>query len=183
MTAAAWDVLGHAFIMEQIRGGAGQSQRQRDLRHHLAGFRQLSLRYGLLRLALFDQTPRELHARLEDGRQRPERRRGTVAGQGTVAHNGVWGADYIAHVSSLTIGDPAHGYVIAKAAMLEQIYAGFGVWASMQLDGEAYLPLVSSSATTSSNTPSTSRSGKWTPASPREWSPRRPDGTGRCSSS
>ena len=33
---------------------------------------------------------------------------------GFVAHNGVWGADYIAHVSSLTIGDPAHGYVIAR---------------------------------------------------------------------
>jgi hypothetical protein len=59
---------------------------------------------------------------------------------GFVAHNGVWGADYTAHVSSLN-GDPTKGYIIAKAEIVESFFGDQGIWDMLQLGGDMYKPL------------------------------------------
>lgn len=140
MAAAAWDVLAHALIMEQIKGGAGQANGNEiygitspDFVNYLYG----SAYYDWL----YDQTHTNFMRVWRMAGNGPKAEAERSLAMGFVAHNGLWGADYIAHSSSLTIGDPAHGYVIAKAALLEQIYAAYGVWAGIGLDAPAYLPL------------------------------------------
>lgn len=140
LTAAAWDVLAHALIMEQIKGGAAQANGNEiygitspDFVNYLYG----SPYYDWL----YDQTHTNFMRLWRMAGNGPKAAAERSLAMGFAAHNGLWGADYVAHVSSLTIGDPAHGYVIAKAAQLEQIYAGYGVWAGLHMDGEAYLPL------------------------------------------
>jgi len=130
MTAAAWDVLGHAFIMEQLRGGAGRANANELYGITAPDFVNYLLPtpyYGFL----YGQTHTNFMA-LYDKALTPAERALAV---GFVAHNGVWGADRVAHTASLTIGDPTHGYVINKAMLLEQIYAGYGVWSGLGLDG------------------------------------------------
>ena len=133
MTAPAWDVLGHAFIMEQLRGGAGQANGNELYGITAPDFVNYLLPtpwYGFL----YGQTHEDFMA-LYDKALTPAEKALAV---GFVAHNGVWGADHPAHYASLTIGDPTHGYVINKATLLEQIYAGYGVWAAMGIAGAEY---------------------------------------------
>jgi len=140
MTAAAWDVLGHAFIMEQIKGGPAAANGNEvygitapDFVNYLIGTPYYEW--------LYDQTHTNF---MRVWRMAGSGNKGSAEqalAMGFVAHNGVWGADRIAHSSSLTIGDPEHGYVIAKAALLEQSFTSLGIWAGMGIDGEAYLPL------------------------------------------
>ena len=136
MTAPAWDVLGHAFIMEQLRGGAGQANGNElygitapDFVNYLL----LTPYYSFL----YDQTHSDFMA-LYDKALTPAEKALAV---GFVAHNGVWGADHVAHYASLTIGDPTHGYVINKAALLEQIYASMGIWDLINLGAAEYMDL------------------------------------------
>jgi hypothetical protein len=129
MTAAAWDVLGHAFIMEQIKGGAGQANGNElygitapDFVNYLMPTPWFTFLYGqthenFMTLYALALTPAERELAV-----------------GFVAHNGLWGADHVAHVSSLT-GDTSNGYIINKAIVLEQVYAYYGVWSGLKLDG------------------------------------------------
>lgn len=133
MTAAAWDVLGHAFIMEQLRGGAGQANGNELYGITAPDFVNYLLPtpwYGFL----YGQTHENFMA-LYTGALTPAEKALAV---GFLAHNGVWGADHVAHHASLTIGDPEHGYVVNKAMQLEQIYAGMGVWSGLGIGGAEY---------------------------------------------
>ncbi len=135
-TAAAWDVLGHAYIMEQIKGGAGSANGNElygitapDFVNYMIGTPYYSFCY--------DQTHKNFmrvwHMSGNGIQSTPLQ---SVA-MGFVAHNGVWGADYIAHVSALT-GDTTKGYVINQAIYLEQIYAAAGVWDAMGIAAGPY---------------------------------------------
>lgn len=133
LTAAAWDVLAHALIMEQIKGGAAQANGNEiygitspDFVNYLYG----SPYYDWL----YDQTHTNFMRLWRMAGNGPKAAAERSLALGFAAHNGLWGADYAAHVSSLTIGDPAHGYVIAKAALLEQIFMGMGIWGSIPID-------------------------------------------------
>lgn len=57
---------------------------------------------------------------------------------GFATHNEAWGADYTAHIGSLTLTDTSRGYVIQKAGILQQILQGQLTAAGM----DAFLPLV-----------------------------------------
>lgn len=140
MAAAAWDVLAHALIMEQIKGGAGQANGNEiygitspDFVNYLYG----SAYYDWL----YDQTHTNFMRVWRMAGNGPKAEAEKSLAMGFVAHNGLWGADYIAHSSSLTIGDPAHGYVIAKAALLEQAFMGMGIWGTIPVDesGQVFL--------------------------------------------
>jgi len=140
MTAAAWDVLGHAFIMEQIRGGAGNANANElygitapDFVNYMIGTPYYSFCYDLTH----EDFMRVWHMS-NNGIKSTELQKVAL---GFVAHNGVWGADYIAHVSALS-GDTTKGYVINQAIYLEQVYAQAGVWAAMGIaDGPYELKL------------------------------------------
>ncbi len=130
MTAPAWDVLGHAFIMEGIRGGAGMANGNElygVTAPDFVNYLYPTPYYGFL----YDQTHSDFMALYNKALTPAEK----LLVVGFVAHNGVWGADHVAHSASLTIGDPTHGYVINKAMQLEAVYAYYGVWAAMGLDG------------------------------------------------
>lgn len=140
MTASAWDVLAHSYIMEQIKGGPGDTNGNEiygitspDFVNYLIG----TPYYDWLYSQTHKNFMRVWHMAGNGNKADAEQ----SLAMGFVAHNGLWGADYTAHVSSLTIGDPAHGYVIAKAMLLEQIYAGYGIWTGLGLDGNDYQAL------------------------------------------
>jgi len=140
MTAAAWDVLGHAFIMEQIKGGPAAANG-----NEVYGITTPDFVNYLIGTPYYEWLYEQTHTNfMRVWRMAGNGKKGSAEqalAMGFVAHNGVWGADRIAHSSSLTIGDPDHGYVIAKAAQLEQTFTGLGIWAGLGIDGEAYLPL------------------------------------------
>jgi hypothetical protein len=135
LTAPAWDVLGHAFIMEQIKGGP-----QNTNGNELYGITSPDFVNYLLNTPYYDYLYKSTHTDF----MRVWNMATTPAAQslamGFVAHNGVWGADYPAHYSSLS-GDPTKGYIIAKAEALEQAFGQMGVWGQMGLTGDMYLPL------------------------------------------
>jgi len=138
LTAAAWDVLGHAYIMEQIKGGAQNASGNEvygitspDFVNYLIGTPYYEYLYGQTHTAF-----------MRMWRMAGSGKKGSDAQQlalGFVAHNGVWGADYIAHSSSL-VGDPSMGYVVQRAMMLEQGFGAYGVWDQLGLAGDAYYP-------------------------------------------
>lgn len=135
LAAPAWDVLGHAFIMEQIKGGP-----QNTTGNEIYGITSPDFVNYLLNTPYYDYLYKTTHTEF----MRVWNMATTPAAQelamGFVAHNGVWGADYSAHYSSL-IGDPTKGYIIAKAEMLEQIFGQMNVWTDLGLGGDMYLPL------------------------------------------
>jgi hypothetical protein len=136
LTAPAWDVLAHSYIMEQIKGGP-----QNTNGNEIYGITSPDFVNYLLNTPYFNYLYDETHKDF----MRVWNMAATPAAQslamGFVAHNGLWGADYTAHVSSLTIGDPAHGYIINKAMLLEQQLGGMGLWLSLGIEAEPYLPL------------------------------------------
>lgn len=134
MTAPAWDVLGHVYIMEQIRGGSANGNEMYgitspDFVNYMIGTPYYAFCY--------DQTHTDFmrvwHMSGNGIQSEPLQ---SVA-LGFVAHNGLWGADYIAHVSALS-GDTTKGYVINQAIYLEQVYAGAGVWTAMGIAEAPY---------------------------------------------
>ena len=143
LTAPAWDVLGHAFIMEQIKGGP-----QNANGNELYGITSPDFVNYLLNTPYYDYLYKTTHTEF----MRVWNMATTPAAQelamGFVCHNGVWGADYSAHYSSL-IGDPTKGYIIAKAEALEYYFGlpnlmGPGtdsVWHMLGLEGDMYKPL------------------------------------------
>jgi hypothetical protein len=135
LTAPAWDVLGHAFIMEQVKGGP-----QNTTGNEIYGATSPDFVNYLLNTPYYNYLYETTHSEF----MRVWHMATTPAGQelamGFVCHNGVWGADFTAHYSSLS-GDPSKGYVIAKAEMLEQIFGQMNVWAGLGLGGDMYLPL------------------------------------------
>jgi len=139
MTAAAWDVLGHAYIMEQIKGGPQNANGNEiygitspDFVNYLIG----SPYYDWL----YDQTHRNFMRvwRMAGSGNKASAEQSLA--MGFVAHNGVWGADHVAHSSSL-VGDPSKGYVIDRAIMLEAALGQMGQWTAMGIGEEAYYPL------------------------------------------
>ncbi len=136
LAAPAWDVLGHAFIMEQIKGGP-----QNANGNELYGITSPDFVNYLLNTPYYDYLYKSTHTDF----MRVWNMATTPAAQslamGFVAHNGVWGADYPAHYSSLSLGDPSKGYIIAKAEAVEYAFGQMGVWAGMGLAGDMYKPL------------------------------------------
>ncbi len=131
MAAPAWDVLGHAFIMEQLRSGSPNSNELYGITApDFVNYLLPTPWYGFL----YSETHSDFMALYNKALTPAEK----ALAVGFVAHNGEWGADHVAHYSSLTTGDPTQGYVIIKAKALEQIYALYGVWTAMGLDGAAY---------------------------------------------
>ena len=61
----------------------------------------------------------------------PER----AAAFGFVAHNE---EDYTAHTTSQYLDSHADGYVVQKAAILEQVLSNYGAWSQLGLEGETY---------------------------------------------
>jgi len=136
MTAAAWDVLAHSFIMEQIKGGPDKANGNEvygitspDFVNYLMGSPYFSW--------LYDETHKDF-MRVWHKAETPAEQ---SLAMGFVAHNGLWGADYAAHVSALTLADKTKGYVIQKAEYIEALFGGMGLWAQLGIDGEAYAPL------------------------------------------
>jgi hypothetical protein len=136
LTAPAWDVLGHAFIMEKIKGGP-----QNTTGNELYGITSPDFVNYLLNTPYYDYLYKTTHTEF----MRVWNMATTPAAQelamGFVCHNGVWGADYPAHYSSLTLGDPTKGYIIAKAEAVEYAFGQMGVWAGLGLGGDMYKPL------------------------------------------
>jgi hypothetical protein len=140
MTAAAWDVLGSAYVMEMIRGGAGNAPGNElygstapDFVNYMIGTPYYSFCYDLTHKDFM----RVWHMS-NNGIKATELQKVAL---GFVSHNGLWGSDYIAHVSALS-GDTTKGYVINQAILLEQVYAQAGVWAALGIaDGPYELKL------------------------------------------
>jgi hypothetical protein len=57
---------------------------------------------------------------------------------GFATHNEAWGADHTAHIGCLTLTDTSRGYVVQKAAALQQMLLGQLTAAGM----EAFLPMI-----------------------------------------
>ena len=136
MTAAAWDVLAHSFIMEQIKGGPDKANGNEvygitspDFVNYLMG----QPYYGWL----YDETHKDF-MRVWHKAETPAEQ---SLAMGFVAHNGLWGADYAAHIAALTLADKTKGYVIQKAEYIESLLGAMGVWAELEIDEEEYLPL------------------------------------------
>jgi hypothetical protein len=135
VSAPAWDVLTHSFIMEQIKGGPLNANGNEvygttspDFVNYLLNTPYYSWLYDtthsdFMRLWRMATTPAEQSLAM-----------------GFVTHNGVWGADHMAHYASLT-GDPTQGYIIAKAAMVEAFFTAQGIWDMLGLSGDPYQPL------------------------------------------
>ncbi|HMA54566.1 MAG TPA: hypothetical protein VKT17_08880 [Acidobacteriota bacterium] len=140
MTASAWDVLGSAYVMEMIRGGAGNAPGNElygstapDFVNYMIGTPYYSFCYDLTHKDFM----RAWHMS-GNGIKSTELQKVAL---GFVSHNGLWGSDYIAHVSALS-GDTTKGYVINQAIFLEQVYAQAGVWAALGIaDGPYELKL------------------------------------------
>jgi hypothetical protein len=135
LSAPAWDVLGHAFIMEQVKGGP-----QNTTGNEIYGATSPDFVNYLLNTPYYEYLYKTTHSEF----MRVWNMATTPAAQelamGFVCHNGIWGADHVAHYSSLT-GDPSKGYIIAKAEMLEQIFGQMNVWAGLGLAGDMYYDL------------------------------------------
>ena len=136
MTAAAWDVLGSAYVMEMIRGGAGNAPGNElygstapDFVNYMIGTPYYSFCYDLTHKDFM----RVWHMS-GNGNKSKELQKVAL---GFVSHNGLWGSDYVAHVSARS-GDTTKGYVINQAIFLEQVYAAAGVWAALQLEEAPY---------------------------------------------
>ncbi len=121
MMAAAWDVLGHAYIMEQIKGEPGQANG-----NELYGITAPDFVNYLIGGPYYDYLYSETHKDfMRVWYSTVGGMRGTAEKYlafGFVAHNGDWGADYTAHVSALTTGDTTKGYVITQAIFLNQVF-------------------------------------------------------------
>jgi hypothetical protein len=135
LSAPAWDVLTHSFIMEQIKGGP-----QNANGNEIYGTTSPDFVNYLLNTPYYEWLYDTTHSDF----MRVWRMATTPAEQalalGFVAHNGVWGADHVAHYASLT-GDPTTGYVIAKAVMVEAFFAAQGIWDGLGLSGDLYKDL------------------------------------------
>jgi hypothetical protein len=134
MTAAAWDVLAHSFIMEQIKGGPAKTNGNEvygvtspDFVNYLMGSPYFNW--------LYDETHKDF-MRVWHKAETPAEQ---SLAMGFVAHNGLWGADYTAHVAALTLADKTKGYIIQKAEYIEALFGE--IWAQLGIDGEAYAPL------------------------------------------
>jgi len=135
LAASAWDVLGSAYILERIKGGAANAAGDElygstapDFVNYMLGTPFYSFCY--------DQTHKDF---MRVWHMSNNGNKGTdlqKVALGFVSHNGLWGSDYIAHVASLE--NPSQGYVITQAIFLEQVYAGAGVWAALQLEDAPY---------------------------------------------
>jgi len=136
MTAAAWDVLAHAFIMEQIKGGPDKANG-----NEVYGITSPDFVNYLIGSPYFDWLYNETHKDFMRVWNKAETPAEQSLALGFVAHNGLWGADYVAHVSALTLADKTKGYVIQKAEYIEALFGGLGLWANLGIDGEAYAPL------------------------------------------
>jgi hypothetical protein len=135
LSSPAWDVLGHAFIMEQVKGGP-----QNTTGNEIYGITSPDFVNYLLNTPYYDYLYKATHTEF----MRVWNMATTPAAQelamGFVAHNGVWGADHPAHYASLT-GDPTKGYIIAKAEAVEQVFGSMGVWSGLGLGGDMYYGL------------------------------------------
>ena len=136
MTAAAWDVLGSAYVMEMIRGGAGNAPGNElygstapDFVNYMIGTPYYSFCYDLTHKDFMRVWHMSNNGNKSTGLQK--------VALGFVSHNGLWGSDYVAHVSALS-GDTTKGYVIRQAIFLEQVYAAAGVWTALQLEEAPY---------------------------------------------
>jgi len=136
MTAAAWDVLAHSFIMEQIKGGADKANG-----NEVYGITSPDFVNYLMGTPYFDWLYNETHKDFMRVWNKAETPAEQSLAMGFVAHNGLWGADYVAHVSSLTLADKTKGYVIQKAEAIEALFGQLGLWAQLGIDGDAYAPL------------------------------------------
>jgi len=135
MSAPAWDVLGHAFIMEQVKGGP-----QNTTGNELYGITSPDFVNYLLNTPYYGFLYNATHTEFLRVWNMATTPAAQELAMGFVAHNGVWGADHPAHYASLT-GDPTKGYIIAKAEAVEQLYRTYGVWSSMGLEGDMYRDL------------------------------------------
>jgi len=134
MTASAWDVLGHAYIMEQLKGGAGSASA-----NELYGITAPDFVNYLIGGPYYDYLYNETHKDfMRVWHMSGNGIQGTNEQElafGFVAHNGVWGADYIAHVASLA--DASQGYVVGLAHVLETVFAstevapGVNIWLAL----------------------------------------------------
>jgi hypothetical protein len=135
LSAPAWDVLTHSFIMEQIKGGP-----QNANGNEIYGTTSPDFVNYLLNTPYYEWLYDTTHSdfiRLWHMATTPAEQ---ALAMGFVAHNGLWGADHVAHYASLT-GDPTQGYVIAKAAMVEAFFSAQGIWDGLGLSGDLYKDL------------------------------------------
>ena len=134
VTASAWESLTHAYLMEMIKNGAGNTTN--DERYGITGPDFFNfLLSSPYRSFLYDQTHEEFmrvwHMAGNGMKGTPEE----ALAMGFVCHNGVWGADLTAHYAALT-ENPAEGYVISKAIVLEMYLAAGGLWGQLGLGGD-----------------------------------------------
>jgi hypothetical protein len=123
MTASAWDVLAHAYIMELIKGGPQNTNGNELYGMTAPDFVNYSIGTPYYEF-LYDQTHTNFMRVWRMAGDGPKAAMEKSLAMGFVSHNGVWGADYVAHTSSLTL-DPSLGYVIQKAMALNYLLTDY----------------------------------------------------------
>ncbi len=134
--AFPWGSLTHAFITSQIvtqdgviRGNAVYGSTAPDFANYMFG--------SPYQTYLEDRTHNDFLRVWYMASGAPAQAAERAVALGFVAHNE---EDYTAHSMSLTL-DPGQGYVVQKAAILNEALAGYGVWDLVNLGGEQYAAL------------------------------------------
>lgn len=97
---------------------------------------------------LHDRTHDDFMRIWKKARKKPKWEMEEALAFGFVAHNDVWGSDYIAHWNSLTVPplvpmpeELQPGYVVIKSVELEALLDSFGVWALLGIAGPEYFEM------------------------------------------
>jgi hypothetical protein len=135
--ALPWGSLTHAYITNQIvaqdvplRGNAIYGSTAPDFPNYMLASPYMNY--------LMDRTHTDFLRVWKMARGGPGFGPERAAAFGFVAHNE---EDYTAHTMSQFLEDHTQGYVIQKAAILEQWLAQAGVWDQLDLDGDEYAEL------------------------------------------
>jgi len=139
-TIAAWEKLAHAYIADRV-GQAEASLKVDQIYGCVAPDIAVFMLGSPYRDAVYDLTHDEFLRLWRLAKHGLDYETERALGFGFVAHNDLWGVDWTAHHHALTTqgeGGITEGYVITKAAALNQILAAWGVWVGLGIDGEEY---------------------------------------------
>ncbi|HSW40289.1 MAG TPA: zinc dependent phospholipase C family protein [Acidobacteriota bacterium] len=131
--AFSWGSLTHVFITNQLVAQSDESRYDAVYGSTTPDFANFMFSSPYQEY-LMEKTHTDYMQIWKMARGGPKYRSERALAYGFVAHNA---QDYTAHFMSRHL-DPASGYVIQKAAILNEMLAYYGVWASLGLDGDAF---------------------------------------------
>ncbi len=136
-TALPWGSLTHAYITNQIVTGDETLRGEAIYGSTAPDFPNYMLTSPYMNY-LMDRTHSDFLRTWKMARGGPGFGPERAAAYGFVAHNE---EDYTAHTMSQFLPDHTQGYVVQKAAILEQLLAQAGVWDQLNLAGDEYAEL------------------------------------------